>query len=84
MVYVQVCVGSSCHLKGSHDIVEMLEQEVQKNGLEGEVVLLGSFCLGKCNRTGVTISVNDEVYAGVTKESFNEFWREKILPQVQC
>lgn len=79
MVIVQVCVGSSCHLKGAPEIIELLQKAVEENHLEDEVVLTGSFCTGKCNRVGVTISVNDVVHTGVTKENFKEFWKEKII-----
>ncbi|MFR6639948.1 MAG: (2Fe-2S) ferredoxin domain-containing protein [Christensenellales bacterium] len=61
MVIVEVCVGSSCHIKGAPEIVSLLQQKVQENGLDGEVVLTGSFCTGRCNRVGVTVSVNDDV-----------------------
>ncbi|MBR1811756.1 MAG: (2Fe-2S) ferredoxin domain-containing protein [Clostridia bacterium] len=76
---VQVCVGSSCHLKGSEEIVELLNNAVAENGLEDEVVLVGSFCVGRCNRIGVTVQVDDDTYTGVTKENFKEFFSEKIL-----
>lgn len=82
MVIVQICVGSSCHLKGAPEIVAMLQNEVSQNHLEDEVVLCGSFCAGKCNRVGVTITVNDTVHTGVTKENFREFWNEKILKEI--
>ena len=83
MLIVQVCVGSACHLKGSQDIIEMLQGAVEKHQLEDDVVLTGSFCIGKCNRVGVTVHVNDDVHVGVTKENFNEFFREHILSAVE-
>lgn len=83
MLIVQVCVGSACHLKGSQDIIEMLQGAVEKHHLEDDVVLTGSFCIGKCNRVGVTVQVNDDVHVGVTKENFNEFFREHILSAVE-
>ena len=82
MVFVQVCVGSSCHLKGSQDIVELLEAAVERYQLEDEVVLSGSFCIGKCNRVGVTVQVNDDVHVGVTRENFREFFKNHILDVV--
>lgn len=82
MVIVQVCVGSSCHLKGSQDIVELLQRAIEDNHIEDDVVLTGSFCIGKCNRIGVTVQVNDEVYTGVTIESFSEFFKNNILALV--
>ncbi|MDO5560183.1 MAG: (2Fe-2S) ferredoxin domain-containing protein [Oscillospiraceae bacterium] len=79
---VQVCIGSSCHLKGSYDVVELFKKAIEENNLESEVTLAGSFCTGKCNRVGVTVQVDDEIYTGVTKESFNEFFKEKVLSAV--
>ena len=79
MLFVQVCVGSSCHLKGSAEIVEMFQNAVKEHGVEDEVVLAGSFCIGKCNRVGVTVQVGDEVHVGVTRENFQEFFRNNVL-----
>ena len=76
---IQICVGSSCHLKGSPEIVELLQKAVAENQLESEITLAGSFCIGKCNRVGVTVQVDDEVHIGVTKENFKEFFKEKVL-----
>ncbi len=83
MVIVEVCVGSSCYLKGSEDLVSMMQQEIAKDHLENDVVLTGRFCAGKCNRVGVTITVGDQTYVGVTKEGFKEFWTEKVLPEIR-
>ena len=80
---VEICVGSSCHLKGSEQIVRMIQEAVASNGLEDEVILTGMFCSGECNRTGVTISVDDKLYPGITPEGFPEFFAEKILKPIQ-
>ncbi len=83
MVIVQVCVGSSCHLKGSQEIVGLLEKAVEEYKIEDDVVLTGSFCIGKCNRVGVTVQVNDDVHVGVTVENFSEFFKTNILSLVE-
>lgn len=79
---VQVCVGSSCHLKGAPEIVALLQQSIAERGLDQQVALAGSFCIGKCNRVGVTIQVDDEIYTGITKENFKEFFSEHILAKL--
>ena len=76
---IRVCIGSSCHLKGSYEIVELLQKAVEEYHLENEVTLAGSFCLGKCSRTGVTVQIDEEVYVGVTREDFKEFFRVNVL-----
>lgn len=83
MIFVQVCVGSSCHLKGSQDIVELFEKAVKDHNIEDEVVLSGSFCIGKCNRVGVTVQVDDTIHVGVTRENFKEFFTENILKVIE-
>ena len=83
MVIVQVCVGSSCHLKGSQDIVALLEKAIEDYKIQDDVVLTGSFCIGKCNRVGVTVQVNDEPFVGITVENFSEFFKNNILALVK-
>lgn len=79
MMRVTVCIGSSCHIKGSPEIVELLQQAVADNNLEGEITLAGSFCNGKCNRVGVTVQVDDEIHTGVTASNFEGFFKDKVL-----
>lgn len=76
---VQICVGSSCHLKGSERLVELFRKAIEENGISGEVTLAGSFCTGKCNRVGVTVTVDDEVFTGITPENFNAFFETRVL-----
>ena len=80
---IQVCVGSSCHLKGSADIVELFQNTIQEHGLEGEITLAGSFCIGKCNRVGVTVQVNDDIHVGITAENFREFFKTNVLDAIE-
>lgn len=80
---IQICVGSSCHIKGSPEIVELLQAAVAEHHLENEVTLAGSFCIGKCNRIGVTVQVDDEVHIGVTKEGFKDFFQEHVLAKLR-
>ena len=76
---VTVCVGSACHLKGSYDIIEMLQKAIEEYHMADDITLAGNFCTGKCNRKGVTITVDDDVYTGITRENFQEFFTDKIL-----
>lgn len=80
---IQICVGSSCHIKGSQEIVELLQQAIAEHHLENEVTLAGSFCTGKCNRVGVTVQVDDEIHVGVTKDGFKEFFNTNVLAKLR-
>ena len=79
---IQICVGSSCHLKGSPEIVELLQKSVAEYHLEDKVTLTGSFCIGVCNRVGVTVQVDDDIHTGITKENFKEFFKENVLDKI--
>lgn len=83
MVFIQVCVGSSCHVRGSAEIVELMEQAIAEYQIADDVVLSGSFCVGKCNRVGVTVQVNDDVHVGITRDNFREFFKKNILDVVE-
>ena len=84
MTYVEVCVGSSCHLKGAPEIVELLQKYIADAHLEDDIILTGSFCTGGCNRVGVTVTVGDQVYTGITKDGFRDFWNDTVLPAVRA
>ena len=80
---VKICVGSSCHLKGSAAIIELMQNAVEEHGIADEVNLAGSFCMGVCNRVGVTVAVDDDVHTGITRENFREFFNENILKKLR-
>ncbi|MDD4699780.1 MAG: NAD(P)H-dependent oxidoreductase subunit E [Oscillospiraceae bacterium] len=75
---INVCIGSSCHLKGSRVIVEMFQDRLKNDNLTEMIELSGSFCLGKCNSQGVSIKVDDEIICGVTKDNFNEIYGKYV------
>ena len=80
---VLICAGSSCHLKGSEKIVELFQKAISDNNLDNDVTLAGSFCTGQCNRVGVTVTVDDDVYTGITPENFDSFFNDKILKVIK-
>ena len=80
MLKITVCIGSSCHIKGSRQVVEQLQYLIAENKLGDKVELGGTFCMGKCQQ-GVCVTVNDAFYS-VTPESVEEFFTKEILAKV--
>lgn len=80
MVKITVCIGSSCHIKGSRSVVEQLQYLIAENNLGEKVELGGTFCMGNCQK-GVCVTVND-AFCSVTPESTGDFFRDAILPLV--
>lgn len=79
---IKICVGSSCHLKGSYEIVELLTKAIRKHHLEDKISLEGSFCIGRCNRDGITVQIDDEIHVGITVGGFKEFFDKKVLSAI--
>ena len=73
-----VCVGSSCHLKGSYDVIQMMKENLEKNNLTDKVNLSAAFCLGKCTH-GVSVKIDDEIITGWNKDSFDSLFQEMVL-----
>jgi len=74
---INVCVGSSCHLKGSYDVIKKIQELLEKHCLTKEVDLQAGFCLGHCSE-GVTVKMDDEYLLNVNKENVEEIFMEKI------
>ena len=77
---ITVCIGSSCHVKGSRQVVRALQQLIADNKLEDKVELGGTFCLSNCQK-GVCVTVDDEIFS-VTPDSVNAFFSENVLGKV--
>ena len=76
---IKICVGSSCHIKGSPEIVALLQEAVTAYHLENQVTLVGSFCIGKCSPNGVTLQVDEEIHTGINTMNFKEFFKTRVL-----
>lgn len=77
---ITVCIGSSCHIKGSRQVVEQLQQLISENNLKDRVELAGTFCMGKCQQ-GVCVTVDDEFFS-VSPETVKDFFNENVLAKV--
>lgn len=77
---ITVCIGSSCHLKGSRQVVEQLQQLISENNLNEKVELSGTFCIGDCQK-GVCVSADCEVFS-VSPETVKDFFNDNILAKL--
>ena len=80
MLKITVCIGSSCHIKGSRQVVEQLQCLIAENNLGDKVELGGTFCMGKCQQ-GVCVTVNDSFHS-VTPENAKDFFIKEVLAKV--
>ena len=81
---ITVCIGSSCHVKGSRQVVRSLQQLIADHNLGDKVELGGTFCLSNCQK-GVCVmteTLETENFFSVTPETVEEFFRENVLARV--
>ena len=77
---ITVCIGSSCHIKGSRQVVEGLQRLIKENNLGDKVELGGTFCLGKCQQ-GVCVTV-DDAFHSVSPDTLEDFFKAEVLEKV--
>lgn len=77
---ITVCIGSSCHLKGSRQVVQSLQQLIEKNSLSDKVELSGTFCMGNCQK-GVCVTLDGELYS-LSPETTEQFFTREILTRI--
>lgn len=77
---ITVCIGSSCHIKGSRQVVEQLQNLISSNNLDDKVELGGTFCMGKCQQ-GVCVTLDDSFYS-VTPETVSDFFSNEVLAKM--
>ncbi len=77
---ITVCIGSSCHIKGSRQVVEQLQFLIKEHGVGDKVNLGGTFCMGKC-QLGVCVTLDDEFFS-LTPENTKEFFENNVLPRL--
>jgi len=80
MLKITVCIGSSCHIKGSRQVVEQLQRLIAENNVADKVDLGGTFCMGNCQQ-GVCVTVNDAFHS-VTPDNVVEFFAKEVLAKV--
>ena len=81
MINLTVCIGSSCHVKGSRQVVSELQKIIEQKGLGDKIELNETFCMGKCQQ-GVCVTVDDEFYS-VSPDNVESFFTNSVLPKVE-
>ena len=77
---ITVCIGSSCHIKGSRQVVERLQYLIANREVGDREELGGTFCMGRC-QDGVCVTVDDEFHS-VSPENVDEFFEREVLAKL--
>ncbi|MFA7691361.1 MAG: NADH-ubiquinone oxidoreductase-F iron-sulfur binding region domain-containing protein [Candidatus Hydrogenedentales bacterium] len=78
--HVLVCAGAGCVASGAYAVIEALEASMRKHGLNEEVNLVRTGCLGPCAIGPVAVVYPDGVfYQGIKPEDAEEIVTEHLL-----
>jgi len=78
---ITVCIGSSCHLKGSRQVVESLQYLIGEHNLKDEIDLSGTFCMNNC-QNGVCVTLDEEFYS-LSQDTVKSFFETEVLPKIK-
>jgi NADH-quinone oxidoreductase subunit F len=78
--HVLVCAGAGCVASGALEVSAAIQTALQKYGLEGEVRIVETGCLGPCAVGPVAVVYPDGVfYQGIKPEDADELVQEHLL-----
>lgn len=78
---VKICIGSVCHLKGARQVVEALQDYIERDKLSDLVELEATSCSGNC-QNGVSITIDDKKLFSVVPSTVEEFYNKEIKAKV--
>lgn len=81
MIRIAICVGSACHLRGAHGVLEAFKNLIDKYQVQTKVDLEGSFCQGHCTE-GVVVRIDDELFTNVSRENVYDLFMRKVMARV--
>lgn len=73
---ITICVGSSCHMKGSRCVVEKLKALISQNGLTDRIELGAAFCAGQCQKS-VCVGIDEELFS-VSPDTVEDFFTNEV------
>ncbi len=79
MIELCVCIGTSCHLRGSYNVIQTFQQMIENHALHNKVALKSAFCMRECHKAGVQVSINGQTYS-VDSEAAGTFFKSVVLP----
>lgn len=80
MITLEVCVGSACHVKGSYNIINKLQELISENGLEDRIDIKAAFCFGRCAQAvSVQFEGEEEIFSlAPSSDSVTRFFETEI------
>ena len=77
MLTMYICIGSACHLKGSYEIINAVQQKIKDNALENKVEICATFCLGHCTNA-VSVKLDNQIFS-LSPAEVDDFFEKEVI-----
>lgn len=78
MAEINVCIGTSCHLNGSYNVVQTFQQLIEEYNLHDEIEMNAFFCMKQCNNKGVSVSIDGENFR-IESDNAVDFFKSRFV-----
>lgn len=75
---IEICIGSSCHIKGAYDVIENLKKLIEEHKVQSKIELKACFCMGNCG-DGVSVRVDGTNPKWIKPETCYPFFQAILL-----
>ncbi len=82
MLKISVCIGSACHLKGSFNVINTLQDEIESKKLSDKIDVKGVFCTGHCTEA-VSVCIGEDEFFSVKGENTTDFFNNQVIPRLK-
>lgn len=73
MIYLEICLGTACHLMGSEEIFSSID--TLPDHIKSKITVRGMHCLGACD-VGPNVRINGTIYNQMTPDKLAECLKE--------
>lgn len=78
-IKVELCTGTACHLMGTYELKEYIEN--LPKDLRDQIELSGVTCFQKCGQ-GPNVKINGQLHSNVNQNVLNELLEDLFLKKI--
>ena len=79
-MHILICGVAGCQSAGSLGIYEELNKRIEENGLQSEIKIISTGCMGLCAQGPLMVTYPDEImYTHVEPSDVEEIWNSHVI-----
>ena len=78
---ISVCVGSSCHMRGSYQIIDSFKKLIEEHELGDRIELQANFCVGECIHP-VSVRIDEGTCTAVSANDVRDYFEKNVVRSI--